>query len=596
VFARFGFSFFVYTVLFNRDGLNLERGKTVKEYNQVVRGFIQSKSISLLPLVLLVVSLFFIVSELPSRTSQPVGDFISQKFNVQYVEVRPSWSGTTEIIGNTLGSSKRELFLGSGPNQFVSEWLKFKPVGVNNAVFWNTDFANGIGTIPSQFVTVGLLGTILWILFLGLIAYKGSRLIFKPSTDPFIRYLTLSSFLGTAFLWTMMILYVPTMTIIALAFIFTGLFIAVLAQTHVIEDQRVGFLKDPSLGFVSVLVMVFLIVASLACAYLTLQRFVASVYFQKGQGVANQQFADQASAMKGLGDAEDLVKHANSLWTNDTYYATISQINLAKLNLIANQLSQPGLTKEATTPLVAQFGTVRDQMVGNAQSAIALNPDNYQNYDLFGHVAEALIPIGVQQAYENAVAAYKKEIELNPHNPGVYLSLARVEVAHKDFDAAYKYIAQALVEKPNYTEAIIFKTQMQIQQNDLKGAIESVAQLAILNPNDPTVMFQLGFLLYNNKDWKNSGIALERAVTLNPQYANARYFLGLDYANLNMTNDAIGQFVEIQKTNPDNQEVQNILTNLRAGRTPFSNVKAPLDSTPEKRKTPPVKESKMVTQ
>lgn len=590
VFAVFSFSFFVYTVLFNRDGLSLERGKSVKEYNQVVRGFIQSKGISLLPLVLLAVSLFFVVSEYPTRAQQPVGDFISRVFNVQYVEVRPSWSGTIQVAQDTLTASKRDFFVGTGPNQFVTSWLRFKPAGVNNAIFWNTDFSNGIGTIPSQIVTVGMLGFLVWLLFLALIAYKGIKLIFRPSQDPFIRYLTLSSFLGTLYLWVMLILYVPTMPIIALAFVFTGLFVAVLAQSNVIKDQRVGFLRDPRLGFVSVLVMVLLIIISVSCGYLTLQRFVASIYYQKGQAIANEQFPDQASAMKGLSDAELLIRRANTFWTNDTYYATLSQINLAKLNILANQLSQPNLPKDQADALVAQFSTIRDQMVGNAQSAIAFNPNNYQNYDLFGHVAEALIPINVQQAYENAVLAYKKVIELNPHDPGAYLSLARVEVMNKDYTSAFSYIDKALAEKPNYTEAIIFKTQLQVQQNDLNGAIESVAQLAILNPNDPTIMFQLGFLLYNSKDWRNSGIALERAVTLNPQYANARYFLGLDYANLDMRDQAIAQFVEIQKTNPDNQEVQQILTNLRAGRTAFSNVKAPLDNAPEKRKKPPVKE------
>ncbi len=595
-FAIFSFSFFVYTVLFNRDGLSLERGKSVKAYNEELRGLIKSKKISLLPLVLLVVSLFFVISGFPSRTTQPVSDFISRTFNVQYVEVRPSWSGTAEIAKGTLSASKRELFFGVGPNQFVESWLRFKPTGVNNAIFWNTDFANGIGTIPSQLVTVGLLGFLAWIAFLGLIAYKGVKLIFRPSTDPFIRYLTLSSFLGTLYLWVMMIFYVPTVPIVSLAFIFTGLFIAVLAQTHVIEDQRVGFLKDPRLGFVSVLVMVLLIILSIACAYLILQRFVSSVYYQKGQAVANRQYPDQEAAMIGLTNAEDLVKRANAFWTNDAYYGTIAQFNLAKLNILANQLSQPNLPKERTDALVGQFGVIRDSMISNAQFAIQFNPNNYQNHDLLGRVAEALIPIGVGQAYETAVSEYQKVIALNPHNPGVYLSLARVEVAHKDLKAAYAYIDKALVEKPNYTEAIILKTQLQIQSNDLKGAIDSVAQLAVLNPNDPTVMFQLGFLLYNNKDWRNSGIALERAVTLNPQYANARYFLGLDYANLDMRDQAIAQFVEIQKTNQDNQEVQQILTNLRAGRTPFSNVKPPLDNTPEKRKTPPIKESSSTNQ
>src|SRR3989338_8177488 len=64
---------------------------------------------------------------------------------------------------NTLGGKK--LIVGSGPNQFVGEWLMSKPSAVNQTIFWNTDFNYGVGLIPTFIVTTGLLGIIAWLIF-----------------------------------------------------------------------------------------------------------------------------------------------------------------------------------------------------------------------------------------------------------------------------------------------------------------------------------------------------------------------------------------------------------------------------------------------
>ena len=85
-----------------------------------------------------------------------------------------------------------------------------------------------------------------------------------------------------------------------------------------------------------------------------------------------------------------------------------------------------------------------------------------------------------------------------------------------------------------------------------------------------------------------------KAVELNDQYANAHYFLGLAYARLGKNAEAIAQFETIAKTNPENQEVSLILTNLKAGKSVFTDAKAPIDSKPEKRSTLPIKEKNTV--
>src|SRR5690606_42073919 len=64
----------------------------------------------------------------------------------------------------------------------------------------------------------------------------------------------------------------------------------------------------------------------------------------------------------------------------------------------------------------------------------------------------------------------------------------------------------------------------------------------LLSPNDPGLFFQLGLLKYNSDDFLGAARAFGQAVTLVPEYANAKYFLGLSLARLGETDLAIAQF------------------------------------------------------
>jgi hypothetical protein len=53
-------------------------------------------------------------------------------------------------------------------------------------------------------------------------------------------------------------------------------------------------------------------------------------------------------------------------------------------------------------------------------------------------------------------------------------------------------------------------------------------------------------------------------------YANARYFLALSYAQMNREQDALAQLLEVQKTNADNKDVEQMIKNLRIGKSIFT--------------------------
>ena len=89
-------------------------------------------------------------------------------------------------------------------------------------------------------------------------------------------------------------------------------------------------------------------------------------------------------------------------------------------------------------------------------------------------------------------------------------------------------------------------------------------------------------MYYNDNQLDKAQSELERAVSLDENYSNARYFLGLIYDKKSEKNLAIEQFEKIKALNPDNAEVPKILANLRAGKAALEGIVPSQPPTEEK--------------
>lgn len=522
------------------------------------------RTIPAIPFAVLLISMFFVLA------GGAISNTLYSFSNIPQEILRPSWTETFNVARSAF---KEDPFLGSGPNTFMNQWLLFKPDGVNSSNIWNVDFAMGVGLIPSLMVSTGILGALAWLLFLGAFLYRGVVSVFLSRVDVSQRFFLLSSFLSALYLWLFATFYVPDITIIFLAFVMTGVFISSAAHARVIKNYNFSFLEDPRVGFVSVLVLILLILGTVAGGYIFFQRFLSVGYFQQS-----------ITAFRVEGDldkAEQNITRAVRLNKSDLYYRTFAEMNLAR---IEKTLSQSGISKET---IRAEFQSVSQAAILNAVTATEIDKANYLNWmtraNIYGTLMSLAEPKGFYQA---AQESYGKALALNPHSPAIRLAQARLELLAGNKDAAKGYIAQALNEKNNYTEAIFLLSQIQADEGNLSDAIASAEVASFVSPNDMGVFFQLGLLRYKNGDYGRAISAFERAVELNSSYSNARYFLGLSYSKEGERAKAIEQFEAIRAYNPDNEEVRNILRDLKAGESPLSGAHGPED-----RKTPPLKEN-----
>ena len=516
-----------------------------------------------IPLVVLAISLFFLIGG-------TLGGALASGLGVNVLDVRPSWSSTLAVGSAVYGTSP--LF-GSGPGTFGTQWLMHRDASLNSTIFWNVDFTSGIGFIPTSFVTTGILGVLAWLGFFGLFLYFGVRtLLQRMSDDPFIRFVSIASFVGTLYLFAIAIFSVPGGIVLALAFIFAGVFASTIRFASGRSQWGIVFARAPRLGFVIVFGLTLLLLASIVAAYSLSERYVAQIEFARSVAALNA---------GNLDAAEQSATQAIAFNPSVAAYQLQAQVAGARISNIANSTTAAADSQQA-------FQAALSAGINAALTATRLEPNNYQNWMILGNLYSAVVPLNVTGAYENAKTAFEKARALNPTSPSISYAIAQLEVAHKDNKAAEEELKTAIGLKQDYTAAIFLLSQLEVSDGNLKDALTSAEAAAYFTPNNPSILFQVGILRAANNDMPGAIQALAAAVLANPQFANARYFLAAAYAKNGDLTSALEQVKAIAALSAENATaVAELEASLTAGKNPFpenllsappANVSSPTDT------------------
>lgn len=468
-----------------------------------------------------------------------------------YSEVILTPQFTYDIVRSTLEESP--LF-GTGPNRFASAYLKYKMSVVNVTPFWDATFDFGLGRIPTYFGTTGLIGMVLWVLFALFLFVKGRKVFALFAKDRTAAYLGFTLFILSLYFWSLACFYLPNVTIFALAFLFTGAFIAFLAGEGVLGRYHVTFGQESRLAVVLTPVLIVVLIGVVAAGVLLHRQVSSLVAFSEAQ---------IASAANNIGDAEKNLLAANGYAERDVYHRALSNVALAKLQALAQEKLSPEETATEAKLLIEDART-------HAERAITLDPTNFENYLQYGGVFDTLGSLGIQNTLPFARENYEQALRLNPKSPRVLFMLAHIEFVAEDMAKTKDYLHKALAERPNFPEALSFLVQLEMQDKNSAAAIAAVQAGVQAEPTSFLLHFALGYLYYLTNDQPHAAAEFEAAVSLNPTYADAKYFLGLSYFALGQKDKSLQQFADVQTLNPDNKEVAAIIENLKAGKTPFA--------------------------
>lgn len=517
-----------------------------------------------IPFFVLIAVIFFL-------SAQPVVENIINKIGIQYAEIRPSWTATTDVITQTL---KHRPVLGSGPGTFIYDWMAYLPESIIKTPFWQVRFLSGVGFVPTLTAEIGILGLLALLGFIGLFLYYGLRALFWKEGD--LSLSILASFFGAAFLWAVAVIYSVSILILFLAFVLTGIFIGLATSSGTLKNWEISLFERSGQGFVAALILIFLAVSGVAWFYILAQKYYGGVAYAKGLDAFSTSNYDRA---------ERNVQNALKLDSQDRYYRTLSELGLARLQLL--------LTRRDLTPenMFLRFSNISGDAIQSAQKATELNPADPLNWMALARIYEAVAPLPVGGAADRAIEYYNEALKHFPSGPEPYLASARVRLAERKTAEAKDFLLKAVEAKEDYAAAQFLLAQIEAQSGNIDEAIRRSENAVRLSPNDIGALFQLGILYYQKKDFASSEFVLERSVTLNTNYSNARYFLGLIYARAGQREKAVEQFTKILELNPSSTEVRQIMQNLNEGKDPLDGISPPAPA-PETRQEVPIQDTK----
>lgn len=516
----------------------------------------------LAPLCVLATSLFFLMPTMAllinpvttgNEQQESLANSLAKRLDINVLNVRPSWESTL-LVGEKVYSDSPVF--GSGPGTFGVEWLKHRDASLNSTVFWNLDFSSGIGFIPTSFVTTGLIGMFAWIVFLGFFIVFGLRmLILRTPQDEFVRYVATFSFIAALYLFVTAIFGLPNTVVLALAFVFVGLFVSTTRYAAQGQQWGIVFSRSPRLGFLVVFALTILLLGSVGTAYSLVGRFIATTELAKSRVAFS------------AGNIEAASKFAqNSILFTPSAAAYQIEAGVASVQLdqiVASSTMSASAARQA-------FQTVISGGVNAAFTATRLAPSDYQNWIMLGNLYSKAVPLKISDAYDSAKEAYEKAALLNPTNPQIPYILARLNIENQNIKAAKDNLKAAIALKQDYTDAIFLLSQLEVQDGNVREALSAALAAAYFTPNNPNILFQVGILSAALNDFVGAGNALSAAVTANPQFANARYFLSAVYAKQGDIKNALEQMQAIAKMSAENAyAVATQLEALEAGKNPF---------------------------
>lgn len=491
----------------------------------------------------------------------------------EYTTISLPWQLSLDIIS---GAIKENPLFGIGPNRFSQAYIAYKPLIVNQTIAWNTEFNYAFGLVPTFVATQGLFGTVAWISLFTLLGIYLTRAL-KRISDPHGRFLLVSSSIATLFLVVRSLIDLSSHAFVLYAGVMAAIALGVALSYGALEVYEPIRARSRKL---SIGAIVFVVVCAVWCVA-DMKNTIALAYFGVG--------ARDLTADNDPVGADKAFARAHMFNKQDVYLQARAETSMALARQVASTGSADMSSADAEALAQQVVGQINNALQYSRQ-AIQYDPTNHYNHLSEARVSELAASIGISDGYQTAVEAYTRAIQLNPLNPTIYLNLARLHASQNNLDEALQAVGAALQVKNNYLDAVFLYSQIEAARGNLSEAIAAARVGTQLNPQSPILFMQLGLLQYNNREYDAAAESLERALELQPDYANAQYFLGLSYVRLGRNADAIDQFTALADSNPDNQEVSLILSNLLSGKSPFADAQPPVTPNPERRTELPIKE------
>jgi len=505
----------------------------------------------------LVVSFIFIFFNLPLFENLPL------PFEF-YLKAKTSF----DIAFNVL---KDRVLFGSGPGTFIYDFSKHKPIELNNTSLWNIRFGRASSEIMNIAATTGIIGLLSFFFLLFSFFFGGLKFVFiNKDKKEILPEEEKKRILGVC-LFLIFLLIVFGLFLYSFSFVLNFVFFIILAGLTVLiaPPKKELVFKPSSLpAFIFAFFFTLVFVLELGIVIFEAKRYIADVNYHIGVKTWNN--AQNEEALKRF---EKAVKINPAV---DVYWRELAQAYFQRIDIEAKRTD---IEKEELSQIIQ---ALISNSVNSAKVATDVNPKNPVNWSVRGYIYQNLIGV-IPSVEQWAEKTYDEALNLEPLNPYYLLQQGLIYLSEynnflkqgkgKDspeikeiLSKAQKKFERAIEIKSDYGAARFYLANVYNLEGKRKEAIEELKEAEKKSPFDFALPFQLGLIYFQNNDYDKAQIEFEKAVVLNPNYANALYFLGLTYDQQGKREKAIEKIEKVLSLNPGNKEAGKVLENLKSGR------------------------------
>lgn len=351
--------------------------------------------------------------------------FLPNPWKPSYLEPRLSYDSSWSVAEKSLTESIKNFFIGSGPATYQYQFALYKDKTIN-LVDPSLVFSEGAIPLLTFFVTIGALGTTLFLLLIFFFYYQGFKYFLdfereKKDTTVNVRDILFPVVFSLSLL--MFFYRIDTISLF-LFFLAIGLW-----DGQQKGEERIFEISNLSRNAARVVFSLFFIFL-LIVVFNFFKYYRAEVFYQKS--VKN--FKASGAITESIGSME----RAAGLWKSSDYQIGLSQLYLLKA---ADDFKQKWTTDEKKKE---QTESVKEN-ASKAETVAKLackDKSNFQSWQNLGLVYENTNYL-VEDRTKDALDAYAKAEKLAPQNYDIYVAVGRLLEKQGKTDEALKEYQKA---------------------------------------------------------------------------------------------------------------------------------------------------------
>ncbi len=190
------------------------------------------------------------------------------------------------------------------------------------------------------------------------------------------------------------------------------------------------------------------------------------------------------------------------------------------------------------------------------KESLRLHPDYFRPINALGAL------YAKQQRYDEAEAYFRRAIELDPSNAEAHLNLGGILAQKGSMDLAEAQFKFALSISPLHVTAHNVLGKLYYDSGRLQEAEEQFRESIQVEPN-LAAFDHLGYIYSKWGKWDQAEEAFKSALAMNSADSHAHYQLGMHYATLGRSAEALAELKAAQAADPDNPDILGALEKLQ---------------------------------